>query len=54
MAQRITRSRQDWNGEVLSIRQSDLETIALLFDEPLSGVLLWLDEERVLLKVRTP
>ena len=54
MAQRITRSRQDWNGEVLSIRQSDLETLALLFDEPLSGVLHWLDEERVLLKVRTP
>lgn len=54
MAQRITQSRQDWNGEVLSIRHSDLETLALLFDDPISKVLHWLDEERVLLKVRTP
>jgi transcriptional regulator with XRE-family HTH domain len=54
LAQRITQSRQDWNGEVLSIRQSDLESLALLFDEPISGVLHWLDEERVLLKVRMP
>ena len=54
LAQRITQSRQDWNGQVLSIRQSDLETIALLFDEQISGVLHWLDEERILLKVRMP
>jgi len=54
LAQRITQSRQDWNGEVLSIRHSDLESLALLFDEPLSGVLYWLDEERVLLKARKP
>lgn len=52
LAQRITRMRQDWNGEVLSIRQSDVETLALLFDAPLSSVTHWLDEERILLKVR--
>lgn len=52
VAQRIVRSRQDWNGEVLSLRQSDLETIAILLDEPISEVLNWLDDERVLLKKR--
>ena len=50
-ALRITRSRQDWNGEVLSIRQADVETLSLLLDEPISKVLLWLDDERVLLKI---
>jgi transcriptional regulator with XRE-family HTH domain len=52
VAQRIVRSRQDWNGEVLSLRQSDLETIAILFDQPISVVMNWMDEERVLLKKR--
>ena len=50
VAQKIVRSRQDWNGEVLSLRQSDLETIAILFDQPISVVMNWMDEERVLLK----
>jgi transcriptional regulator with XRE-family HTH domain len=52
IAQRIVRARQDWNGEVLSIRHSDIETIATLFDQPLSNVLQWLDTEKILLKVR--
>ena len=52
-AQRITRSRQDWNGEVLSLRQADVETIALLFDESISHIMTWLDDERILLKVRS-
>jgi len=51
-AQRITRSRQDWNGEVLSLRQADVETIALLFDVSISHIMTWLDDERILLKVR--
>jgi transcriptional regulator with XRE-family HTH domain len=54
LALRITRSRQDWNGEVLSIRQADVETLSLLLDEPISKVLLWLDDERVLLKTSHP
>lgn len=54
LAQRITRSRQDWNGEVLSVRQTDLETLSLLFEEPISKILMWLEDERVLLKVRQP
>ena len=52
LAQRIVRSRQDWNGEVLSIRQSDMETISVLFDQPISHVLQWMENEKVLLKLR--
>jgi transcriptional regulator with XRE-family HTH domain len=52
LAQRVVRSRQDWNGEVLSIRQSDMETISVLFDQPISHVLQWMECEKVLLKLR--
>ena len=52
LAQRVVRSRQDWNGEVLSIRQSDIETISVLFDQPISHVLQWMENEKVLLKLR--
>ena len=52
LAQRVVRSRQDWNGEVLSIRQSDMETISVLFDQPISHVLQWMESEKVLLKLR--
>jgi transcriptional regulator with XRE-family HTH domain len=52
LAQRVVRSRQDWNGEVLSIRQSDMETISVLFDQPISNVLQWMESEKVLLKLR--
>jgi transcriptional regulator with XRE-family HTH domain len=50
IAQRIVRARQDWNGEVLSLRESDIETIALVVDLQISETLAWLDSERVLLK----
>jgi transcriptional regulator with XRE-family HTH domain len=52
IAQKFIRSRQDWNGEVLSIRHSDMETISVLFDLPISQVLQWLENENLLLKVR--
>ena len=52
LAQKLIRSRQDWNGEVLSIRHSDMETISVLFDLPISQVLQWLENENLLLKVR--
>ena len=52
LAERVVRSRQDWNGEVLSIRQSDMETISVLFDQPISHVLQWMENEKVLLKLR--
>ena len=52
IAQRIVQSRQDWNGEVLSLRESDLETVAILFDQPPSKAINWMEKESVLLKVR--
>ena len=52
VAQRIVRSRQDWNGEVLSVRSSDLETVALLFDHEPSSVIAWMEQERILLRIR--
>lgn len=52
IAQRIIRSRQDWNGEVLSIRSQDLEPIAIFFDKEPSEVLNWMERESVLLKKR--
>jgi len=52
VAQRIVRSRQDWNGEVLSLRHSDLEIVAILFDQPPSEVIGWMEGQSVLLKVR--
>ncbi|CAN2198899.1 Cro/C1-type helix-turn-helix domain [Candidatus Nanopelagicaceae bacterium] len=52
VAQRVVRSRQDWNGEVLSLRHCDLETIAVIFDWQISEVLIWLEDERVLLRKR--
>ena len=52
VAQRIVRSRQDWNGEVLSIRQTDIETVSTIFDVQISEALAWLERERILLKKR--
>lgn len=52
VAQRIVRSRQDWNGEVLSIRQTDIETVSTIFDVQISEALTWLERERILLKKR--
>jgi len=52
LAQKLIRSRQDWNGEVLSIRHADMETISVLFDLPISQVMQWLEKENLLLKVR--
>jgi hypothetical protein len=28
----ITTKREDWNGQMLSLRKSDLETLAILFE----------------------
>jgi transcriptional regulator with XRE-family HTH domain len=51
LLQRILRARQDWNGEVLSLRHSDLTTIALVLGEDEGDVLTWLQEEKLLLKL---
>jgi len=40
--------RRDWNGEVLSLRARDIETIGLLLDQSEQGVWNWLTEKRYL------
>ena len=52
VAQRIVRSRQDWNGEVLSLRSNDVETLSVLFDQQPSEIMSWMESERILLKKR--
>jgi transcriptional regulator with XRE-family HTH domain len=53
---RFTRSileyRQDWNGQVLSIRGEDCKTLALMLNLESEELLRWLDEEKVLLAIR--
>jgi transcriptional regulator with XRE-family HTH domain len=46
----IAKRRSDWNGEILSIRSSDLMTLAILLHLPESEVSRWLQEKQLLLK----
>ena len=52
LLQKIVRTRQDWNGEVISLRSSDIATLAILFDESEAEVTSWLEQETLLLKIR--
>jgi len=51
LLQRIVRDRQDWNGEVISLRHTDIETIALLFDDDAVDVRSWIEREQISLKL---
>jgi len=48
----IVESRQDWNGEVLSLRSADCGILALVLDINYAELLSWLDDEKVLLTRR--
>jgi hypothetical protein len=48
----ILESRQDWNGEVLSIRSEDCRVLALILNIEIAALLQWLDDEKVLLAIR--
>ena len=52
LVQRIVRTRQDWNGEVISLRKTDIATLAMLFDENEDDLMRWLEQETLLLKIR--
>ena len=52
LLQKIVRTRQDWNGEVISLRTTDIATLTVLFDENEEKVLNWLERETLLLKIR--
>jgi transcriptional regulator with XRE-family HTH domain len=48
----IVESRQDWNGEVLSLRGSDCATLAMILNIDSAELLQWLDDEKVILAIR--
>ena len=52
LLQKIVRTRQDWNGEVISLRITDIATLAILFDESEDDVTKWLERETLLLRIR--
>ena len=52
LLEKITYSRQDWNGEVISIRESDISTMSLLLKMSENEVLFWITEESVLLQLK--
>lgn len=41
--------RQDWNGEVLSLRRSDIDTLALLMFKNPEAVMNWLTKYHLLI-----
>ena len=50
LLEKIVHSRQDWNGEVISLRESDLQVIALLLKMSNQKALAWITEESILLQ----
>lgn len=46
--QEICRRRSDWNGEILSIRTSDLMSLSILLDRDEEDMKKWLRERKVL------
>ena len=48
----LVQARQDWNGEVLSMREGDVAILALILNLEASDLLQWLESERILLIAR--
>jgi hypothetical protein len=46
----ITLKRNDWNGEVISLRSSDIEALVLLADVEFEQYLSWLSSAHLLLQ----
>ena len=46
----IAQRRSDWNGEILTVRKSDLETLALMSKSSEAQVLQWLEKSKLLLE----
>lgn len=53
MLRNICEYRQDWNGEVITLRASDLDTISLLMNLDKGSVIDWLTESSILLRKRS-
>jgi hypothetical protein len=50
LLEQIVHARQDWNGEVISLRESDLHVIGLLLKMRESDALAWITTESILLQ----
>lgn len=48
----IVHTRQDWNGELISIRGSDIAVLSKMLNFDESTFIAWLDRERILLRKR--
>ena len=49
----ITRMRNDWNGEVISLRGSDIQALALLAGGEYEDYLSWLSSANLILTKRS-
>ncbi len=49
----IQRSREDWNGEVISLRERDIEHVAICLGYSNTTLTNWLENHKLLLSVRT-
>ena len=52
LLENIVHARQDWNGEVITLRQSDFHVIALLLKMREKEALHWITEESILLQMK--
>lgn len=50
MIAHITAKRQDWNGQVLSLRAEDLQFLAILLNRNTSEAISYLNEKKFLIK----
>ena len=50
LLEKIVYARQDWNGEVISLRESDIHVIALLLKMSEKDALTWITTESILLQ----
>lgn len=48
----IQSSREDWNGEVISLRDRDVECVAICLGYTAKSLVVWLDSQKLLLSLR--
>jgi transcriptional regulator with XRE-family HTH domain len=53
LLRRIVEDRQDWNGEIITLRESDLGTISLLLRMGKTETIDWLKDSKILLQKRS-
>ena len=49
----IQSSREDWNGEVISLRERDIENVAICLGYTSESLMDWLESQKLLLAVRS-